>query len=116
MLPVWAGAPLGAFDDLYSGQPFGSAVLLWSLAMLVMDLVDIRLRWRGFVQDWALAAALIAVYLVLATLVANLTGGATPLRTIMPQVALAIIAHPLVTRLVAALDKLRLLPLKQVGQ
>lgn len=116
MLPVWAGTPLGAFDDLYSGQPFGSAVLLWSLAMLVMDLVDIRLRWRGFVQDWALAAALIAVYLVLATLVANLTGGATPLRTIMPQVALAIIAHPLVTRLVAALDKLRLLPLKQVGQ
>ena len=116
MLPVWAGAPLGAFDDLYSGQPFGSAVLLWSLAMLVMDLVDIRLRWRGFVQDWALAAALIAVYLVLATLVANLTGGATPLRTIMPQIALAIIAHPLVTRLVAALDKLRLLPLKQVGQ
>ena len=116
MLPVWAGAPLGAFDDLYSGQPFGSAVLLWSVAMLVMELVDVRLRWRGFVQDWALAAALIAGYLVLAMLLANLTGGAAPVRTILPQIALAVVSHPLVTRLVAAFDKLRLLPLKQVGQ
>ena len=116
MLPVWAGAPLGAFDDLFSGQPFGSAVLLWSCAMLVMELVDIRLRWRGFVQDWALAAALIAAFLVLATLIANLTGGAAPVRTIVPQIALAVIAHPLVTRLVAALDRLRLLPLRKVGQ
>ena len=116
MLPVWAGAPLGAFDDLYSGQPFGSAVLLWSCAMLVMELVDIRLRWRGFVQDWALAAALIAAFLVLATLIANLTGGAAPVRMILPQIALAVVAHPLVTRLVAALDRLRLLPLRKVGQ
>lgn len=116
MLPVWAGAPLGAFDDLYSGQPFGSAVLLWSLAMLAMELVDVRLRWRGFVQDWALAAALIAGYLVLATLVSNMAGGAAPLRTIVPQIALAVIAHPLVTRLVAAFDRLRLLPLRKIGQ
>ena len=116
MLPVWAGAPLGAFDDLYSGQPFGSAVLLWSLAMVTMELVDIRLRWRGFVQDWALAGALIAAYLVLATLVSNMAGGAAPLRAIVPQIALALIVHPLVTRLVAALDRLRLLPLRKVGR
>ena len=116
MLPVWAGAPLGAFDDLYSGQPFGSAVLLWSCAMLVMELVDIRLRWRGFLQDWALAAALVAAYLVLATLVSNLAGGAAPLRAIVPQIALSLIAHPLVTRVVAALDRLRLLPLRKVGR
>lgn len=116
MLPVWAGAPLGAFDDLYSGQPFGSAVLLWSCAMIAMELVDIRLRWRGFLQDWALAAALIAAYLVFATLISNLTGGAAPLRTILPQLLLALIVHPLVTRVVAALDRLRLLPLRKVGQ
>ena len=116
MLPVWAGAPLGAFDDLYSGQPFGSAVLLWSLAMLVIDLIDIRLRWRGFLQDWALAASLIAAYLVLAVFVSNLAGGAAPLRTILPQIVLAVIAHPLVTRLIAALDRLRLLPLQKVGR
>lgn len=116
MLPVWAGAPLGAFDDLYSGQPFGSAVLLWSLAMLAVELIDVRLRWRGFLQDWALAASLIAAYLVLAALVSNLAGGAAPLRVMVPQIALAVIAHPLVTRLVAALDQLRLLPLQKVGR
>ena len=116
MLPVWAGAPLGAFDDLYSGQPFGSAVLLWSCAMLAIELVDVRLRWRGFLQDWALAAGLIAAYLLLATLISNMTGGAAPLRTILPQISLSLIAHPLVTRLIAALDRLRLLPLMKVGQ
>ena len=116
MLPVWAGAPLGAFDDLFSGQPFGSGVLLWSAAMLVMELVDVRLRWRGFLQDWALAAALIAGYLVLATFVANLAGGSTPLQAILPQLLLAPIVHPLVTRLVAGLDRLRLLRLRRVGQ
>lgn len=116
MLPVWAGAPLGAFDDLYSGQPFGSAILLWSLAMIAMELVDVRLRWRGFLQDWALAAGLIAGYLVLATVISNLAGGGAPLRTILPQIALALIVHPLVTRLTAAFDRLRLLPLRKVGQ
>lgn len=29
LLPVWAGLPLGFFDDLFSGQPLGSAILLW---------------------------------------------------------------------------------------
>lgn len=114
MLPVWAGAPLGAFDDLFSGQPFGSAILLWSSAMIVMDIVDAQLRWRGFLQDWALAAAMIAVYLVLALALANFTGGASPLAAIVPQTVFAVIVHPLVTRLVAALDRLRLLPISTV--
>jgi rod shape-determining protein MreD len=116
MLPVWAGAPLGAVDDLYSGQPFGSAVLLWSCAMLIMEIVDVRLRWRGFLQDWALAAALVAGYLILATLISNLTGGHAPLRAILPQIALSLIAHPLITSLVAALDRFRLLPLRKAGR
>jgi len=80
--------------------------------MLIMELVDVRLRWRGFLQDWALAAALIAGYLVLATLLANLTGGGAPLRAIVPQLALSLIVHPLVTRMVAGLDRLRLIPVR----
>ena len=116
MLPVWAGAPLGAFDDLFSGQPFGSAILLWSAAMIAQDIVDVRLRWRGFLQDWALAAAMIAAYLVLALVLANVTGGSSRLSVIVPQIALAVIAHPLVTRLVAALDRLRLLPVRKIGR
>jgi rod shape-determining protein MreD len=116
MLPVWAGAPLGAFDDLFSGQPFGSAILLWSVVMIAMEIVDVRLRWRGFLQDWALASVLIGGYLVLAMMIANLTGGAAPLEVIVPQIVLSLLVHPLVTRLVAALDRLRLLPVKRVGR
>jgi rod shape-determining protein MreD len=112
MLPVWAGAPLGAFDDLYSGQPVGSAMLLWSTAMLAMEVLDRRLRGRGFFGDWALAAGLVSAYLVLAALFANFAGGAAALETIVPQIMLSLVVHPLVTRLVAALDRLRLTPLR----
>jgi rod shape-determining protein MreD len=116
MLPVWAGAPLGAFDDLYSGQPFGSAILLWSLAMIAIEILDAQLRWRGFLEDWALASSLIVAYLALALAIANLAGGAAPLSAIVPQMLLAVILHPLVTRLVAALDRLRLLPVRRIGR
>jgi len=62
-LPVWAAAPLGLFDDLVSGQPLGSAVLLWQLCSLMLDLVDTRLFARNFWQDWLLAGGAIAVCL-----------------------------------------------------
>jgi rod shape-determining protein MreD len=39
LLPIWAGLPLGFFDDLYSGQPLGSAVMLWSGAAIALDYV-----------------------------------------------------------------------------
>jgi len=48
----------------------------------------------------------------LATLLANLTGGGAPLRAIVPQLALSLIVHPLVTRMVAGLDRLRLIPVR----
>ena len=45
-------------------------------------------------------------------MLANLTGGDSPLRVILPQLALSLIVHPLVTRLVAGLDRLRLIPVR----
>jgi rod shape-determining protein MreD len=116
MLPIWAGFPLGAWDDLFSGQPFGSAILLWSGAMILMEFVDVRVPWRGFFQDWLVASGLIIAYLVLSLAFANMTGGSSPLRTIAPQLVLSIVAHPIVTRLVAMLDRLRLVPIRTVGR
>ena len=116
LLPVWAGAPLGGFDDLYSGQPFGSGVLLWSGALIAMEFIDARLRWRGFLEDWALAGGLVLAYLLLAALIANLVGGPAPLVAIVPQLILSLAVHPLVSRLVAALDRLRFAPVKVVGR
>lgn len=112
LLPVWAGLPLGAFDDLYSGQPFGSAILLWSLAMIASDLIETRFPWRSFLTEWLIAAAMIAGYLFAGLALANIAGGQTPLWTIMPQLLLTVLLYPAAGRLVALFDRLRLAPLR----
>ena len=66
----WAAAPLGLFDDLVSGQPLGSAVLLWSVCFLVIDLIEQRMFVREFWQDWLTAAGAIAFSLVAGRLIA----------------------------------------------
>ncbi|RVQ69193.1 rod shape-determining protein MreD [Croceicoccus ponticola] len=108
LLPLWAGAPLGLIDDLYSGQPFGSAVFLWSLAMIGLEQIDGWLRWRGFWQDWLVASVVIAVYLFLAHVFASFAGGVFDPLVLVPQLLLAFIAFPLLTRVIAILDLLRL--------
>lgn len=114
MLPVWAGAPLGAFDDLYSGQPLGSAITLWSLAMIAMEAIDARFRYRGFLQDWVVAAGLFAGYILLSALIVTAAGGSAALYTVVPQVALTILIYPAITGLIVVLDRVRLLPLKTI--
>jgi rod shape-determining protein MreD len=111
LFPVWAGLPLGLFDDLFSGQPFGSAVLLWSLAMIGLDIVETRFPWRGFAQNWLFAAGVIVLYLVLALALANLGGGNSSLWVLVPQIIISILAYPIAARLVGAVDRLRLIPI-----
>ncbi|MET0251843.1 MAG: rod shape-determining protein MreD [Novosphingobium sp.] len=113
MLPIWAGLPLGAIDDLYSGQPFGSAILLWSCTMLALEVADVRLSWRGFFQHWLEAAALISLYLVATCALAALAGAPFDPMALTPQLVLSLVSQPLVARLVAELDRLRLLPLRR---
>lgn len=114
LLPIWAGLPLGLFDDLYSGQPFGSGIMLWSATMLVMEVIDERFLWRGFGQDWLAASGLIAAYLLLCSAFAALaTGYPLPL-VIVPQVLVSIALYPVMTRVVSLLDRIRLLPLKRL--
>jgi rod shape-determining protein MreD len=113
LLPVWAGLPLGLFDDLYSGQPLGSAILLWSLALIVLEVIELRLPWRNFVVDWGVGALLIATYLIVAMAVSGTSVSPTVL---LPQVAISIAAFPLIGRLVALGDRLRLVPFKALGR
>lgn len=114
LLPVWAGLPLGAFDDLYSGQPFGSAILLWSLAMIASDLIETRFPWRSFMTEWLVAAGLITGYLLAGIAFANIAGGQTPPWAILPQLVLTILLYPAAGRLVALFDRLRLAPFRVV--
>lgn len=108
LLPVWAGLPLGLADDLFSGQPLGSAILLWSAAMIAAELLDRRLPWRSFAQDWIAAALMLAAYLLLAFLVSGATPTLPALVALGPQALLTVLLFPAAARLVAALDRLRL--------
>lgn len=112
LLPIWAGLPLGLVDDVFSGQPFGSAILLWSLAMIALDLIDHRLPWRTFLFDWLVGAALIVAYILACMLFA---GTSVPLVAMAPQLTLSVFLYPLVGRAVAMCDRFRLLPLARIG-
>jgi rod shape-determining protein MreD len=114
LLPVWAGLPLGLFDDLFSGQPLGCGIVLWSGAMLVMEAIDNRFLWRSFLQDWVAASVLLAAYLVIGAVFAGLAAGYLLPRVIGPQLLLTVMLYPLVTLVVALLDRIRLLPLRRL--
>ena len=92
LLPSWAGLPLGAFDDLFSGQPFGSGILLFSLTLIGIELLDARFPWRSFWQDWIIAIAVIAAYLVLAALVSGAHPNSGVFIALVPQAVLAVVA------------------------
>ena len=108
LMPLWVGVPLGAFDDLFSGQPFGSAILLWSLAMIALELIEARFPWRGFWQDWFSAGIAIVLYLLLAIPAAGIVPNIHLLFAILPQMLLSVLLYPIIARMVAALDTLRL--------
>ncbi|MFO6429662.1 rod shape-determining protein MreD [Erythrobacter sp. W302b] len=108
LLPLWAGAPLGAFDDLVSGQPFGSAILLWSLAMIVIELIETRFPWRGFWQDWFTAGVIAVGYWLAALLVSGASVTPELLIVALPQALLSVMLYPIIARMVAGLDRFRL--------
>lgn len=102
-LRVWAPIPFGFFDDLVSGQPIGSAVMLWSAAFLAIEMLDQRLVERDYWQDWVLAAGAIAFVLIGGRLIA--TGLEAHVDTLLLfQVIIAVLLYPFVARLVAWLD------------
>lgn len=106
--PVWMGLPLGLFDDIFSGQPLGSSMMLWTLGLLGLDLLDRRMVWRDFKQEWAIAASLIIACLLLNLLIAYATGGATSPVLIVPQMIFSVLCFPLVARACSVLDDWRL--------
>ncbi|WP_395636486.1 rod shape-determining protein MreD [Sphingorhabdus sp.] len=108
LLPVWSGVPFGLMDDVFSGQPFGSAGLLWSLAILVIEIIDARAIWRDHLQDWIIAAILIAAVLLGGLWIAGMAHAAPDPAVLIPQIILSILLYPLAVRICARLDNWRL--------
>lgn len=106
LFPIWAAVPFGLFDDLLSGQPLGSAILLWTISFFAVELFDQRLVWRDFWQDWLIAAGAIAFCLIGGRLIASPIGAHVDTMLIV-QILVSVMLFPLVARLVAWLDRKR---------
>ena len=114
MWPVWIGLPLGLWDDLFSGQPFGSAILLWSLMLIALDFIETRFPWHGFAQDWLVASVVTAIYILISALFAG-SHVAEWLTILAPQLLLSILLYPMFGRMVAFLDRFRLRRFRTLG-
>lgn len=114
LLPLWAGLPLGLFDDLYSGQPLGSGVLLFSLSLFAIEVIEARFPWRNFWLDWLTASAMIAVYIALAAVFSGVALTLVQFTVIVPQLLLSIVLFPIIARAVAMLDRLRLMRVRRI--
>lgn len=101
---VWAPVPLGFFDDLVSGQPLGSAMLLWTLSRLMIDVLDTRLVWRDFWQDWLIASGAIGFCLIAGRLVAAPFSAHVDTAMLL-QIVISAALFPLVSRLCAWFDR-----------
>lgn len=107
--PIWAGLPFGLFDDLLSGSPLGSGMLLWTIILLALDIAENRAMWRDYWIDWFAATGALTFYIMADMVLNALTGGGWLIAPLLPQIAASILLFPLVLRLCARLDRRRLM-------
>lgn len=105
-LRPWAAAPLGLFDDLVSGQPLGSAMLLWSLCFIAIELIEQRLVTRDFWQDWLIASGAIVFCTAIGRWIAVPIGAHVD-TVLLAQTMISVMLFPLSARLVAWIDRKR---------
>lgn len=106
LLKPWAPLLLGLVDDLVSGQPLGNAMFFWTVSLLVIDILDTRIVWRDFFQDWLLAAGAIAFCLIGGRLVAAPINAHVDTMVLI-QILVSIAIFPALSRLVTRLDRRR---------
>jgi rod shape-determining protein MreD len=106
--PLWIGLPFGLFDDLMGGQPLGSAVLLWTLVLLGMELEGRRHFWRDYWHDWLVGGIALLFTILGGWTFVRVSGFGGPAFLLLPQMAYSIALFPLMVRICAMLDRWRL--------
>ena len=109
MWPLWIGAPLGLFDDIMSGQALGTAMFLWSVVIILIEVVDSRLFWRDYWHDWLIALGAALLFLAGGLLFARLSGSTASLLLIGPQLFWSVLLYPLIVRTIAWIDRWRMM-------
>jgi len=104
---VWAGFPLGLIDDIFSGQPFGSAAFLWSVVFILLEAIDRKTVSRDYWQDWLIASIATVFVLLGGMLIVDLQSHMLRLDLLVPQILLSILLYPFIARLIGAIDRWR---------
>ncbi len=99
---------LGFFDDLVSGHPLGQSMALWTITLLILDFIESRAVFRDFWMDWLLASVLILFHTAGTWLIALLMGSHVEFHVLWPQLALSVLAYPVIARGIVILDRWRL--------
>lgn len=108
MWPAWAALPLGLADDLISGHYLGTAMILWTVAFLILEWVDQALVWRDGWIEWGIAAAALILIDFGTWGLTHPSGDTVSALVPIPQTIGAILLFPAILRITAALDKWRL--------
>lgn len=108
VIPAWWATPLGLANDLISGAPIGLSMVVWTSAMLALDLIDRRTMWRDYWVEWALAAVILLVDETARWRVDTLMGAPLPYRVIIAPALIATLIFPLAAWTATRLDRLRL--------
>jgi rod shape-determining protein MreD len=108
MWTATAALPLGLFNDLIAGHPLGQSVALWTIVFLAFDVADSRALFRDYWMDWFFAALAILFYVAGCWFIGAAMGAPMRFNLLLPQLALSILAYPVVARIVLALDRWRL--------
>ena len=106
--PAWWAAPLGLVNDLFTGQPIGFSVALWSATMLALDLIDRRTMWRDYWIEWILAAVFLFMHDWIEWELAGVMGANVPFTAVLPSTLIAVLTFPVAAWLVSRLDRWRL--------
>lgn len=106
--PAWWAAPLGLINDLFTGQPIGFSIALWSATMLALDLIDRRTMWRDYWIEWGLAGVFLFIHEWLEWQIAAAVGAAVPFNRLLAPVLVAIFSFPIAAWIVSRLDQWRL--------
>lgn len=106
--PLWVALPLGAWDDLFSGAPIGTAICGWTAILLALDVVDVRVPWRDHRLDWMIATAVVAAMLLFTLLIVRNAGSTPGPLLLVPQLVLSVLLFPAVSRACAMLDRWRM--------
>ena len=108
MWGAWIALPLGLIDDLIGGAAIGTAMTLWTIAFLGLEMAEQRVVWRDMWFNWRLASGAILFCVAGAWALAWLVGGAGPWWLIVPQGLLSILCFPAVMRITWLIDRWRL--------